>query len=186
MRKNLEAKAWIYPQPVFIITTYNDDHTPNAMCAAWGCVADYNKIAIYLDKSHKTYENICKVHAFSVSMATKKTVKEADYVGVVSENQVKNKLAKTNWHMIESSFVEAPLIEELPLTFECQFESFDDESELLMGEIVNVSVDESILDENGKIDPYKLDPIIYDSVHHTYMTLGERVGHAFKDGFDLK
>ena len=186
MRKNLDAKAYVYPQPVFIIATYNEDGSMNAMNAAWGCVADFNKVAIYMAASHKTYENITKRKAYTVSMATSKTVTEADYVGVVSGNKVKNKMDNINWHAVKSEFIDAPIIEELPLALECEFESFDEESELLIGKVVNVSVDDSILDENGKIDPYKLDPITYDTVHHTYITLGKKVGNAFKDGFSIK
>lgn len=186
MRKNLEAKALVYPQPVFIIATYDHSGTPDAMNAAWGCVADINKVAIYMASSHKTYENICHTQAFTVSMATSQYVVEADYVGVVSANKEPNKLEKTGWHTTKSEFVNAPIIDELPLCLECKFESFDEESELLIGKVMNVSVDESILDENGKIDPYKLNPITYDTVHHTYITLGKKVGNAFKDGFNLK
>ena len=186
MRKNLDAKALVYPQPVFIIATYNEDGSFNAMNAAWGCVADFNKVAIYLDSSHKTHENIMNRKAYTVSMATSKYVTEADYVGVVSGNKVKNKMDKVNWHVLKSEIIDAPIIEELPLTLECVFESFDVESELLIGKVVNVSVDDSILDENGKIDPFKLDPITYDTVHHTYITLGKKVGNAFKDGFNIK
>ena len=186
MRKNLDGKAIVYPQPVFIIATYNENGSMNAMNAAWGCVADFNKVAIYMASNHKTYENIQNRKAFSVSMATSKYVTEADYVGVVSGNSNPHKMEKVNWHALKSEFVDAPIIEELPLTLECEFESFDCESELLIGKVVNVSVDDSILDENGKIDPYKLDPITYDTVHHTYITLGKKVGNAFKDGFSIK
>ena len=186
MRKNLDGKALVYPQPVFIIATYNEDGSMNAMNAAWGCVADFNKVAIYMDQSHKTYANIMKRKAYTVSMATSKYVTEADYVGVVSGNKDKNKMDKINWHACKSEFVDAPIIEEIPLTLECKFESFDPESDLLIGKVVNVSVDESILDENGKVDVYKLDPITSDPVHHTYITLGKKVGNAFKDGFSIK
>ena len=186
MRKNLKAKALVYPQPVFIIATYNEDGSTDAMNAAWGCVADINKVAIYMAKNHKTYENICNTQAFTVSMATSKYVKQADYVGVVSANDELHKFDNTGWHSIKSECINAPIIEELPLTLECKFESFDEESELLIGEVVNVSVDESILDENGKVDVYKLDPITYDTVNHTYITLGKKVGNAFKDGIVFK
>ena len=186
MRKNLKAKALVYPQPVFIIATYNEDGSTDAMNAAWGCVADINKVAFYMAKNHKTYENICNTKAFTVSMATSKYVKEADYVGVVSANDVLHKFDNTGWHSLKSETINAPIIEELPLTLECVFESFNEESELLIGEVVNVSVDESILDENGKVDVYKLDPITYDTVNHTYITLGKKVGNAFKDGLSIK
>ena len=60
--------------------------------------------------------------------------------------------------------------------------SYDEETELMTGEIVNICVDESILGEDGKIDLTKFQPITYDPVHHDYLTLGGKVGNAFKDG----
>lgn len=186
MRKNLGAKPYVYPMPVFIIATYDENGVGNAMNAAWGCVADYKKIAIIMDASHKTYKNIVANQAFTVSMADAKNVVYADYVGVVSGNDVLNKLEKTPWHLVKSEFVNAPVIEELPLCLECKFESFDEEKELLIGEIVNVSADESILMENGTIDPILLNPITYDPANHAYYTLGKKVGNAFKEGLSLK
>lgn len=186
MRKNLGVKTYAYPQPVFIIATYDEDGTPDAMNAAWGCIADSDKIALYLAKEHKTVKNILKKKAFTVSMATEEYVIACDYVGIVSANKVKDKFMRAGFHDVKSEFVDAPLIEELPLTLECKMESFDEESELLIGKIVNVCVDESIIGENGKIDPLKLKPITFDPVNHTYINLGEKVGHAFKDGMNIK
>ena len=182
MRKNLGVKTYAYPQPVFIIATYDEDGTPDAMNAAWGCIADSDKIALYLAKEHKTVKNILKKKAFTVSMATEEYVIACDYVGIVSANQVPNKFKNAGFHAIKSEYVDAPIIEELPLTLECQFISFDEESELLVGEIVNVSADERILDEKGSIDVKRLNPICFDAVHNTYLKLGEKVGNAFRDG----
>lgn len=185
MRKDFGAKPFLYPMPVLIIATYGADGTPNAMNAAWGCIADAKQIGIYVAGEHKTTENILERKAFTVSMADAANVVAADYVGVVSGNDVPNKLEKTGWHLTPSNFVDAPVIEELPMTLECRLISFDKESELLTGEIVNVSADERILTD-GKIDPAKLQPITYDPVNHNYLTLGEKVGKAFSDGKKLK
>lgn len=185
MRKNFGAKSYIYPQPVLIIASYDENGIPDAMNAAWGSVADTNKIAMYLAGHHKTVKNILLKKAFTVSMADIKHVVECDYVGIVSGNDVPNKLEIANLHTTKSEFVDAPIIDELPLALECKFESFDEESELLIGEIVNVCADESILTD-GKIDPSKLEPITFDPVHHQYIALGNVVGNAFKDGLKLK
>ena len=182
MRKNFGAKPFMYPLPVLIVAAYDENGIPNAMNAAWGTIADFHQVAIYLAKEHKTTENILKTKAFTVSMADAKHVKEADYLGIVSGNQVPDKLAKTGLHTVRSEFVNAPVIEELSLTMECKLVSYDEESELLIGEIVNVSADERILDSDGKIDPKKLNPLVYDSANHAYFTLGEKVGNAFSDG----
>lgn len=185
MRKNFGAKPLLYPMPVLIIATYDENGVPDAMNAAWGCIADSNRIAIYVAHSHKTMENILARKAFTVSMADAANMTEADFVGIVSANTVPNKLRNTDWHMTKSDFVDAPLIDELPMALECKLVSYDEESELLIGEIVNVCADERILTD-GKIDPAKLNPITYDPVNHDYLVLGAKVGNAFEDGNKLK
>ena len=186
MRKNFGAKPFLYPQPVLIIATYGEDGTPDAMNAAWGGISDSSQIAMYLSASHKTVKNILSRKAFTVSMADAAHVVECDYVGIVSGNDVPDKLAKAGLHTVKSEFVDAPLIEELPMALECRFISFDEESELLLGEIVNVCADECILREDGTIDPQKLKPIIFDAANHDYLVIGDKVGNAFEDGKALK
>lgn len=138
-------------------------------------------IMICLDGAHKTTDNIRKTGAFTVSFATSKTVVPCDYVGIVSANDVADKFTRAGFHATKGEFVNAPIIDELPMTLECKVIKFN-EDEILIGEIVNVSADESILDSDGKIDAKKLDPIIYDSVSHAYWNFGEKVGRAFSDG----
>lgn len=186
MRKNFGAKSWLYPMPVLIIGTYDETGIPDAMNAAWGMISDTDKVTICLDASHKTVKNILIKKDFTVSMADAKNVIAADYVGIVSGNDVPDKVAKTGWHVTKSEFVDAPIFEELPMTLECKMISYDEETELMTGEIVNICVDESILGEDGKIDLTKFQPITYDPVHHNYLTLGEKIGNAFKDGKQLK
>ena len=186
MRKNFGAKSFLYPMPVLIIATYDENGTPDSMNAAWGSIADTNRIAIYLSAEHKTTKNILARKAFTVSMADAAHVVEADYVGIVSANTVPDKLERAGLHTTKSSFVDAPLVDELPMALECKMVSFDEESELLIGEIVNVCAEERVLDEKGNIDPKKLNPITYDPVNHAYLTLGEKVGNAFSDGKKIK
>ena len=186
MRKNFGAKPMCYPMPVYIIGTYNADGTPNAMNAAWGGISEEKEISICVDSGHKTAENILARKAFTVSMATAKYVTACDYVGVVSGNKEPGKFQKAGFHATKSEFVDAPLIDELPMAVECKLISYDSESCRLVGEIVNVSADESVLNEDGKVDPAKLQPITYDPMNHHYLALSEKVGHAFKDGLALK
>ena len=181
-RINFGAKPFIYPMPVLIIGTYDENGVPNAMNAAWGTITDMNEITISMSP-HKTTENLAKTGAFTVSIATEDTVVPCDYVGVESASKEPDKFAKAGFHAIKSDYVNAPLIEELPMALECKVKSYEDE--ILVGEIVNVCADESILTD-GKIDPKKLKPIAYDPVNHTYMGLGEVVGKAFQDGLQLK
>lgn len=185
MRKNIKPKAYIYPQPVLIIGTYDENGIANAMNAAWGTVCDSNRVCIFVGSSHKTTKNLLLNGAFSLSIADASNVIEADYVGIVSGNEDSRKLLKTNWKIKKSEYVNAPIFEDLPLAMECKVISYNDEEECLIGEIVNVSVDENIL-TNGKIDLSKFKPIAYDTDNHAYYSLGEKVGNAFKDGFKLK
>ena len=186
MKKNLKAKAYVYPLPVLIIGTYDENGTPNAMNAAWGTVCDTAQVALCLSATHKTVKNLLKTKAFTVAMADEKNVIPADYVGVVSANKIPDKLKKSGWHTVKSEFVNAPIIEELPLVLECKLVSYDTETEICIGKVVNVSADEGILDANGKIDLTKFKPICYDCDGHGYYALGERVGNAFSDGLKIK
>ena len=186
MRKNLGAKAILYPMPVLIIGTYDEKGTPNAMNAAWGGISEETEISICVDDSHKTAENVVKSGAFTVSIADKNNVVAADYVGIISGNNEEDKIAKCGWTAEKSELVNAPLFKELPLALECKLKSYDKDSCRLVGEIVNISADESILDDNGRISLDKFFPITYDPVGHTYRTLGDVVGKAFSDGKNIK
>lgn len=185
MRVNFGKKTFLYPEPVFIIASYGEDGTPNAMNAAWGGISEECELSICVSAEHKTTENILSRGAFTVSMATADTVIPCDYVGIVSGNDVPDKLARAGFHTEKSEFVDAPIITELPLTVECSLISYDRESCRLVGRIENISADEAIL-TNGKIDIKKLRPIIYDGQNHTYHEVGSLVANAFSAGKAIK
>ncbi len=184
MRKNFGAKTAVYPMPVFIIAAYDEHGKANAMNAAWGGISEEKMISICISEEHKTTANILCNRAFTVSMATADYVKECDYLGLATGNKVPNKLEVCGFHTAKSEFVNAPIIEELPMAVECELISYDAESCRLVGRIVNISMDESVLTD-GKVDLSKLHPICYDSFHHGYHVLGQRVGNAFADGKTL-
>ena len=185
MRVNFGAKPLLYPQPVFIISTYGEDGTPNAMNAAWGGISEENEITICISAGHKTTANIIKTGAFTVSMADEAHIKECDYVGIVSGNKEKDKLKKAGFTTVKSEFVNAPIILELPMSVECKLKSYDSNTCRLVGEIVNVSADESVLNGEGKVDPMKLKPITFDPMNNTYHVIGAKVGNAFFDGLEV-
>lgn len=186
MRKNFGVKTWLYPMPVFIVAAYDNEGKPNAMNAAWGGIYTDNMIGICLSEDHKTTQNILATRAFTVSMATAEQVTACDYVGIVSGNKEPDKFHKAGFHATKSEFVNAPLIDELPMTLECELVSYDTETCFMVGKIVNVSTDEKILNESGKIDLSKLRPITYDPCNHDYLEIGIKVGNAFSDGKKLK
>ncbi len=186
MRKKLNTKAYIYPLPVLIIGTYDENGVPNAMNAAWGTVCDTAQVSICLSSGHKTVKNLLKTKSFTVAIADQKNVISADFVGIVSANNEPKKLEKTGWKIVKSNVVDAPIFENFPLVLECKLVSYDKDSEICIGEVVNVSVEDEILDKKGKIDLSKFKPICYDCDTHGYYVLGEKVGQAFSDGLKLK
>ena len=185
MRKDFGKKSWLYPMPVLIVAAYDDTGVPNVMNAAWGGIFTDETIGICLSEGHKTTKNIRATGAFTVSMATVDTVTACDYVGLVSGNKEPDKFTKAGFSAVKSQFVNAPIINELPMTLECELLSYDEESNHLVGRIVNISAEESIITD-GKIDIAKLRPITYDPIGHNYFELGAKVGNAFSDGKKLK
>ena len=184
MKTNFGKQTFMYPMPVLIIATYDENGNPNAMNAAWGGMHDTNQIGICLSPEHKTVKNLLQRKAFTVSMADAPHVVACDYVGIASGNDVSDKIEKAGFTVTKSEFVDAPVINELPMCLECEFVSYEESSGYMVANIINVSADESVLTD-GKIDPAKLQPITYDPVNHTYIKLGEVVGKAFSDGKSL-
>ena len=185
MRKNFGAKPWTYPQPVFILAAYDENGTPNAMNAAWGGTYDNDQVVLCLSPEHKTTQNILARKAFVVSMADAAHAAPCDYVGIVSGNKVADKVARAGFHTEKSKFVDAPVIQELGLAMECEFVKTTEDGQVI-GRVVNVSADESVLGADGKVDPEKLNVILYDGIQMTYRAVGPVVAQAFSAGKTLK
>ena len=166
------------PQPCVMVATWDKDHTPDVMMAAWAGQYDNKQIVISMSK-HKTTDNIELTGAFTVSFADIRTVAESDYLGLVSGHKVPDKVAKVGFTVTPSPNVDAPIINEYPLTLECKVVSWADG--ILIGEVVNMSADESILTD-GKVDLEKLQPIVFDAASVTYRSIGEVVGQAWGSG----
>lgn len=187
MKKNFGNKTIIAPLPVLIIATYDAEGKPDAMNAAWGGQCAYHHVALNLAKGHKTTENIRLRKAFTLSIANRTNLVLSDYFGLVSGYK-EDKIAHTGVHMTKSEFVDAPVIEEYPLTLECRVVSIEDAlGEVhIVGEVINMQADETILNEQDEVDLDKLQPLVYDSSARTYRVVGGTVGTAFKDGNGLK
>lgn len=188
MRRNLGIKQAIFPMPVLMIATYDNEGKVDVMNAAWGMMADMNKVALNLTETHKTVKNIKEKGAFTVSIADASHIVEADYFGIVSGNNTMDKFEKSGLTVTKSSFVDAPIINEFPVTMECKFIEYQNNENGVgvIGEIVNVSADTSVLDNNCNIDPEKINALIYDPFNHGYYKVGNKVGQAFSDGKKLK
>ena len=182
MRKNFGAKHLILPQPVYILGTYNEDGTPNAMNAAWGGISGNTEISVCIGARHRTTQNLLRTGAFTVSPGVGAQVVACDYFGLVSGEEAPNKVEKAGFHAEKAAFVDAPQFQELPLTLECEVVSYDAATGHLRGKIVNVSAAEEILGEGGEIDAKQLDPLVYDTIGHIYWHLGDAAGVAYHDG----
>ena len=183
MKKNISNKDAIFPMPVLMIATYNEDGSVDVMNAAWGMMFDMDKVVLNLTETHKSVKNIKNRGAFTVSIADSRHVKEADYCGVVSANNTPDKFEKSGLSYVKSNLVDAPIVNEFPICMECEFVEIGDAG--VVGRVVNTSCEEECLTD-GEIDISKVRAISYDPFHHGYYEIGEKVGQAFHDGLELK
>ena len=186
MRKTLESKAWLTPNPVLIIAAYKEDENIAIMNAAWGGVVDNDLIGITISSNHDTTKAILHKKCFTISLATKETCLAADYVGIVSGNKEKDKFNLSHLTSTKSANINAPIINEMPLSFECELVSYDANREYLLARVVSISADSAIVDENGNIDMRKFHPIFFNPLNNYYHEFGDVVGKAFKCGLMIK
>lgn len=183
--KNFGPKTLLFPMPALAIATYNEDGSVNVMTAAWGgiCQETPAGICIDLDKAHKTTANILRTKAFTVSFATVDTIAATDYFGIVSGNKEPKKFEKSGLSARKSEFVDAPIVEEYKVALECRlFETNELPNDMrIVGEIVNVCADESVLTD-GEIDAKKLQPLAWNCVSKEYVKFGDSVGLAWNVG----
>ena len=187
MKKSLGSLPALFPMPVLMVAAYDENGKVNVMNAAWGTICDMDKIALIIDDEHKTTQNIRKVKAFTVSLADKDHIVEADFFGIASGNKINDKFERTGFHATKSSVVNAPIIDEFPVAMECELAEIVQTNNLfaVIGKIINVSADEKVLDENGKINPLKLNALIFDQFQHGYYLATEKAGQAWNAGKDL-
>lgn len=184
MKKSIGVYSNLFPMPVLMIATYNEDETVNVMNMAWGGICARNMVALNISEGHKTTKNLRQRGAFTLSVADLPHLKESDYFGMVSGNDVADKFARTGMYAVKSTRVDAPIVEEYPLTLECKVVEFQESASGLrvLGEIVNTLVDESVLDGDGVVDPAKLNAFVFDTFQHGYYAVGEKVGQAWESG----
>jgi flavin reductase (DIM6/NTAB) family NADH-FMN oxidoreductase RutF len=187
MRTKLNVTEGIYPMPVLMVATYNEEGSVNVMNAAWGTMQERGTVALNLTESHKTVQNIKARGAFTVSIADAAHVTEADYFGVESGNKVPDKFARSGLTASRAETVDAPVINELPLCLECEFIEYQSNEYGcgVIGRVVNVTADERVM-VNGKPDMSLVNAIAFDPYTHGYYKVAGRVGDAFKDGLKLK
>lgn len=187
MKKDIGKIPAIFPMPVLMIGTYDENGKVDVMNAAWGQVCDNDRIILSLTESHKTVKNIKLNKAFTVALADRVHVEAADYFGIVSGNNAEDKFERTGYHAVKSDKVNAPIVEEFPIVMECELAEIIDTESIygIVGKILNTKVDESALSENGKVDVRKLDALMFDQFQSGYYTVGEKVATAWNAGLDL-
>ena len=187
MKKDLKNVQPVFPMPVLVIAAYDAKGTVQTMNAAWGQICDTDKIALFLDADHATTKAILESRAFTVALADRAHMAEADYVGIVSGNKVVDKFARSGFTATKSARVNAPVIDQLPVAMECELAEVAQTKTLyaIVGTIVNTLADEAVLAENGKVDPAKLDAIAFDQFQNGYYAMGEKVGQAWNAGSAL-
>lgn len=187
MKKDLGVMPAIFPMPVLMVASYDQNGTVQVMNAAWGMTCEMDKIALFLDESHATTKAIKQSKAFTVSIADKEHMDVADYFGIATGNKMPDKFAKSGYHAEKSKNVNAPVIQEFPVTLECELAEITNTENVkaVVGRIVNVLADEKVLSENGKVDPLKLNALIFDQFQRDYYVATEKVGQAWNAGKEI-
>ena len=187
MKKDLGVKPYLFPMPVLMIATYGDDGTVDVLNMAWGGICAENRVSLNIDTDHKTAKNIKKRGAFTLSIADVPHIQAADFFGIASGNKMEDKFARSGLTAVKSEKVDAPVVQEFPLTLECKV--VEDKMEVyghhVLGEIVGVLADESVLDETGRVDARKLNAFVFDQFRSGYYAIGEKVGQAWHTGAPL-
>ena len=187
MLKALGSLPAVFPMPVLMVATYGEDGTIDIMNVAWGGICGMDKIALNLASERKTLKNILAKKAFTVALADEAHIKEADFFGTASGNTMPDKFARTGLHAVKSANVDAPVIQEFPVTMECRLEEVRDcfGEQRVVGTIVNVLADEKVLDEKGKVDASKLGAIMFDQFRNTYYSVGKEIAKAWRVGAEF-
>ena len=187
MKKDLGVIPAVYPMPVLMVAAYDENGKVNVMNVAWGQICDEDKIILFIGEGKKTWLNIQASKAFTVALADKAHMDVADFFGIASGNKINDKFERTGYHAVKSDKVHAPIIEEFPLVMECELLEFlhSDYVDGIVGKIVNVKAEESVLNEKGKVEPEKLNAILFDQFRNGYYVVGEKVGKAWNAGAAL-
>lgn len=187
MKKDFGVKPYLFPMPTYMIGTYNEDGTEDVMMMAWGGICAEDMVALNLESTHKTVANLKSRGAFTLAIPGTDTIAESDFLGIASSNDMADKFARTGLHAYRSTRVDAPVIEEYPVTLECTVVKFEEEPYGLriLGKIENVIADEKVLDEKGNIDAGKLNAFAFDQMRNGYYAVGELAGKAWHSGAGL-
>ena len=191
MKKSLKLRAVVSPTPAIIAAAYDENGKADACTLAFYTPTSHKPpcltIAINATAKRKTLKSILHSGAFTIGYPSIEQAAEADWIGMASGYE-HDKIAEVGWTSSKAEKVNAPVINELKLTIECKVVntvSVGSHTQIT-GEVVNIQADESIIDERGKYDLAKLNPIIYDEEQFAYRTVGGKTADAFKAGLVYK
>jgi flavin reductase (DIM6/NTAB) family NADH-FMN oxidoreductase RutF len=188
MKKSLGAKTLIYPTPVLVVGTYDKAAKPNVMTASWGgvCSSDPPCVAISLRKATSTYSNIVHRKAFTISIPSETYVKQVDYFGLVSGQNI-DKFAATKLTPKKSDLVDAPYVKEFPIVLECQLVHMFELGvhTQFLGEVLDAKVDEDLLGTGASVEIKKVNPLIFFPDTLEYFGVGSFVAKVFSAGKDI-
>lgn len=187
MKKDFGVKPYLFPMPAYMIGTYNEDDTVDVMMMAWGGICAEDMVALNLEADHKTVANLKARGAFTLAIPGTDTLEVSDFFGIATANKMPDKFERSGLHAVKSQRVDAPVIEEYPVTLECTVEKLEDEPYGLrvLGRIVNVLAEETVLDEKGQIDAGKINTFLFDQMRNGYYAVGEKIGQAWHSGAGL-
>ena len=187
MKKDLGVVQAVYPMPVLMVAAYDENGKVNVMNVAWGQICDMDKVILFIGDGKKTRKNILASGAFTVALADKDHMDVADFFGIASGNKMDDKFERTGYHAVKSDKVNAPIIEEFPVVMECELAEVAETESFycIVGKIINAAAEEKVLSENGKVDPAKLQALIFDQFQNGYYVSGEKVGKAWNAGAGL-
>ena len=187
MKKDIGIVPAVYPMPVLMVAAYDKNEKVNVMNVAWGQICDMDKIILFIGEGKKTWLNIQESKAFTVAIADEAHMDVADFFGIATGNKMDDKFERTGYHAVKSDRVHAPVIEEFPLVMECELLEFlkSDHVSGIVGKIVNVKAEEKVLSENGKVDPEKLNALMFDQFQNGYYLTGKKAGKAWNAGAGL-
>ncbi len=184
MTKDFGVQPYLFPMPTYMIGTYNEDDSVDVMMMAWGGICAEDMVALNLEAAHKTVANLESRKAFTLAIPGVDTIKESDFLGIASSNNMKDKFERSGLHSHKSSRVDAPIIDEYPVTLECEIVEMQNQPYGLriLGKIINVIADDKVLDDKGKIDASKINAFAFDQMRNGYYAIGEKVGQAWQSG----
>ena len=179
-RQYWKPSNMLNPVPAVLITCRDENGKANAMTAAWAgtICSDPVMVSVSIRKNRYSHDIIEKSGEFVMCLTNRAMVRATDYCGIYSGAKVDKFDLPGQLHITEeeAKLVKAPCIKESPVCLECKVKQILElgSHDMFIAEVVSTDIDESLLDENGRLDLHKADIVAYS--HGEYFTLGKKLG----------